>query len=135
VADPSAAVTDTHPLVFHAAGGGRLGSRAASMFARCERRDAIIYVPAVVMWETSLLARVSRIALHRTVRQFFDDLFSNPAYQPLELGPEQVFAAEQLRFIHDPFDALICASARTIGLPLITRDARIRASRAVKVIW
>jgi PIN domain nuclease of toxin-antitoxin system len=135
VADPDAAVTDTHPLVFHIAGGGRLGSRAASMFERCERRQATIYVPAVVMWETSLLARVSRINLHRPVGQFFDDLFSNPAYQPLDLGPDQVFAADGLSFTRDPFDALICASARTIGLPLITRDPQIRASRAVKVIW
>ena len=61
MAEPPAAVTDTHALVFHAAGGGKLGPRAGAIFARCERREAIIYVPAVVMWECSLLARVSRI--------------------------------------------------------------------------
>ena len=27
--EPSAAVIDTHPLIFHAAGGGQLGARAA----------------------------------------------------------------------------------------------------------
>jgi PIN domain nuclease of toxin-antitoxin system len=129
------AVTDTHALVFHAAGGGKLGPRAAAIFARCERREAIIYVPAVVMWECSLLARVSRIDLRRTLRAFFDDLFSNPAYQPLDVTPEQIFAADDMTFTRDPFDALICASAQTLGMPLITRDAQIRASGAVKVIW
>ena len=135
MADPEAAVTDTHALVFHAAGGGKLGPRAAALFTRCEHRQAILYVPTVVMWECSLLARVSRINLRRTVRAFFDDLFSNPAYQPLDNTPEQIFVADELRFTRDPFDALICASAQTIGLPLITRDAQIRASGAVKVIW
>lgn len=135
MADVDAAVTDTHALVFHAAGGGKLGPRAAAMFARCERREAIIYVPAVVIWECGLLARVSRIDLRRTLRMFFDDLFSNPAYQPLDVTPEQVFAADDMTFTRDPFDALICASARTLGMPLITRDAEIRASGAVKVIW
>jgi PIN domain nuclease of toxin-antitoxin system len=135
VAEPAAAVTDTHALVFHAAGGGKLGSRAAAIFARCERREAIIYVPAVVMWECSLLARVSRIHVRRTLRAFFDDLFSNPAYQPLDVTPEQIFAADDMTFTRDPFDALICASAQTLGVPLITRDAQIRASGAVKVIW
>ena len=135
MADPQAAVTDTHALVFHAAGGGRLGLGAAAFFDRCERRAAILYVPTVVMWECSLLARVSRINLRRTVRAFFDDLFSNPAYQPLDVTPETVFVADELRFTRDPFDALICASAQTIGLPLITRDADIRGSGAVKVIW
>jgi PIN domain nuclease of toxin-antitoxin system len=135
VADPRAAVTDTHALVFHAAGGGRLGPRAAAFYARCERRDAILYVPMAVVWECSLLARVSRINLRRTVRAFFEDLFSNPAYQPLDLTPDAVFVADELRFTRDPFDGLICASAQVIGLPLITRDADIRGSGTVPVIW
>ena len=69
------------------------------------------------------------------LRAFFDDLFSNPAYQPLDVTPEQIFAADDMTFTRDPFDALICASAQTLGMPLITRDAQIRASGAVKVIW
>jgi PIN domain nuclease of toxin-antitoxin system len=135
VAEPEAAVTDTHPLVFHAAGGGKLGPKAAAFFDRCERREAIVYVPGIVIWECSLLARVARINLRRTVRAFFDDLFSNPAYQPIDVTPEQIFLADELRFNRDPFDALICAAARTVDLPLITRDGDIRESGAVKVIW
>lgn len=135
VADPHSAVTDTHPLIFHAAGGGCLGPRAAAFFERCERRDAVLYVPAAVMWECSLLARVARINLRRSARAFFDDLFSNPAYQPLDLTPEQVFIADDLRFTRDPFDALIVAAAQTAGLSLVTRDNAIRESGAVGVIW
>ncbi len=128
-------MTDTHALVFHAAGTGKLGPRAAAFFDRCERRAAILYVPTIVIWECSLLARVSRINLRRTVRAFFDDLFSNPAYQPIDITPQQIYLADELRFNRDPFDALICATARTIDLPLITRDADIRGSGVVKVIW
>jgi len=135
VAEPEAAVTDTHALVFHAAGTRRLGPRAAAFFDRCERRAAILYVPTIVIWECSLLARVSRINLRRTVRAFFDDLFSNPSYQPIDTTPAQIFLADEMRFNRDPFDALICAAARTVDLPLITRDAEIRASGTVKVIW
>ena len=135
MADPESAVTDTHPLIFHAAGGGRLGSRAAAFFDRCERQNAVLYVPAAVMWECSLLARVARINLRRTARAFFDDLFSNPAYQPLDLTPEQVFLADELRFTRDPFDALIVSAAQSAGLPLLTRDAAIRETGAVSVIW
>ena len=135
MAEPEAAVTDTHALMFHAAGTGKLGPRAAAFFDRCERRAAILYVPTIVIWECSLLARVSRINLRRTVRAFFDDLFSNPAYQPIDVTPEQIFLADELRFNRDPFDALVCAAARTIDLPLITRDKDIRESGVVKVIW
>jgi PIN domain nuclease of toxin-antitoxin system len=135
VPEPEAAVTDTHALIFHAAGTGKLGPRAAAFFDRCERRAAILYVPTIVIWECSLLARVSRINLRRTVHAFFDDLFSNPAYQPIDITPQQIYLADELRFNRDPFDALICATARTVELPLITRDADIRGSGVVKVIW
>ena len=135
MAEPQSAVTDTHPLLFHAAGGGRLSPRAAAFFTRCERRDAILYVPSVVMWECSLLARAARINLRRSVRGFFDDLFSNPAYQPLDLGPEHIFRADELRFTRDPFDGLIVAAAQTTGLALITRDSAIRQSGNVPILW
>ena len=134
MADP-AAVTDTHPLVFHAAGGRKLSPKAAAFFDRCERGEAILYVPGAVIWECSLLARVARINLRRTARAFFNDLFSNPAYQPIDVTLEQIFLADELRFNRDPFDALICAAACTVDLPLITRDGDIRESGAVKVIW
>jgi len=135
VAEPVAAVTDTHPLLFHAAGGGRLGRKAAAHFEACERREALLYVPAAVIWECTLLARAGRVNLRRSVRGFFDDLFSNPAYQPYDLSATQVFAAEEMRINRDPFDALICAAARDLELPLVTRDGDIRSSGVLRVIW
>ena len=112
-----------------------LRSRSTEMFERCERQQAIIYVPAIVMWEVGLLARVSRVNLRRTVRGFFNDLFSNPSYQPYDMTAEQVYIADELRFSRDPFDLLICAAARAMELPLISRDADIRAAGVVRVIW
>ena len=135
MADIPAAVTDTHALLFHAAGSGRLGKRAAAHFDACERREALLYVPAAVIWECSLLARASRVNLRRTVRGFFADLFSNPAYQPYDLSPTQIFAADEQRPNRDPFDGLICAAAADLELPLITRDADIASSGFVRVIW
>lgn len=135
VADVPAAVTDTHALLFHAAGGGRLGPRAAAHFKGCENGQALLYVPAAVIWECSLLARAARINLRRSTRMFFEDLFSNPAYQPYELSAAQVFTADDTRINRDPFDALICAAASDLDLPLVTRDGDIRASGIVRVIW
>lgn len=135
MAEIAAAVTDTHPLLFHAAGGGRLSRKAAEYFAACERREALLYIPAVVIWECALLTRAGRVNLRQSVRGFFGDLFSNPAYQPYDLSHEQVLMGEEMRVNRDPFDVLICAAARDLELPLITRDGDIRASGAVRVIW
>jgi len=135
VAEVLAAVTDTHALVFHASGSRRLGKRAAAAFEAAERRTGLVYVPVAVMWECSLLVRVGRIDLRRSLREFFDDLFSNPAYQPVELTPDQIYLADGSRPNDDPFDALICAAARHLDLPLLTRDGDIRDSGLVRAVW
>jgi PIN domain nuclease of toxin-antitoxin system len=135
VVDLPAAVADTHALLFHASANRALGRRAAAHFEACERQQALVYVPMAVMWEVSLLARASRINLRRSIQAFFDDLFSNPAYHSFDLTRDQVYLADQLRFTRDPFDALIVAAARTLALPLVTRDEAIRASGGVGVIW
>ena len=135
MAELPSAVTDTHPLIFHAAASGTLGTRARRFFDAAERQQALVYVPAAVVWEVSLLARVGRVNLRRTVRAFFDDLFSNPAYQPFALAADQVYVADELRFTRDPFDGLIVAAARALDLPLLTRDLTIREAGVVRVLW
>jgi len=135
VADPEAAVTDTHALIYHAGASPRLGKRAAAHFRACEERRGIIYVPAAVIWEVSLLARSGHVSLRRPAQAFFEDLFSNPAYHPYDLTAAQIYDADQLSFTRDPFDALICAAARDLELPLLTRDTAIENSGAVRVMW
>lgn len=136
MAELRAAVTDTHPLLFHASGrwAGK-GARARRLFEACERREALIYVPAAVIWECGLLARVGKVRLERPLRRLFEDLFSNSAFQPLDLTPEQVYLAAEDRPNEDPFDALVCAAARVLELPLLTRDEDIRAWGRVEAVW
>ena len=135
MADLDAAVTDTHALLYHAGGSRRLGKRAAAHFARAEAREALVYVPAAVVWEVTWLARAGRFNLRRTPRAFFDDLFSNPAYQAYDVTATQILDADESRVNRDPFDALICAAARALSLPLLTRDTDIELSGAVRTVW
>ena len=39
------------------------------------------------------------------------------------------------RSIADPMDGLIVATARALGVPLVTRDQRIAKAQVVDVIW
>jgi PIN domain nuclease of toxin-antitoxin system len=131
----NAVVADTHALIFHAEGGKQLGPRAARLFASAEQRESIVYIPAAVMWEFSILVRLRRIHLQHSVAEFFHALFSNPAYQSHDLTPEQIYLAAERQPNNDPFDALICAAAQHLSLPLVTRDAEITDSGFVRVIW
>jgi PIN domain nuclease of toxin-antitoxin system len=135
VADVAAAVADTHALVFHATGSRKLGPDARALFDRVEAGAAVIYVPAVVIWECALLTRAGRLALRQSVAVFAADLFSNPAFHPVPITAAHVVDADGLGFTRDPFDALIVAVARDLDLPLITRDQAIEDSGVVETLW
>ncbi len=135
MADITAVVTDTHPLLLHMSRSKQLGPKARALFDAAEKGRALIYVPAIVIVETGLLARAVRVNLHRPVRQFFSDVFSNPAFQTHALDALQAFDGEELRFTRDHFDILVVAAARDLDLPLITRDAAIVESGLVRTIW
>lgn len=135
MADADSAVTDTHALLLHIAGGRALGAKAAAHFRAAQDGLSVVYVPMAVLMEVTLLVRAGRIDLNQTPEAFFRELFLNPAFQAFELSPAQVFAADAWRFNRDPWDALIVAAAQVLGLPLITRDTVIAASKSVKVLW
>ncbi len=88
----------------------------------------------MVMWESFILHRMARVELRPSPRRFYENLFRNPAYQPLDLTPEQVYFAGDFQPNYDPFDTLICAAARSLELPLLTRDSEIEGS-GVEVVW
>jgi PIN domain nuclease of toxin-antitoxin system len=46
-----------------------------------------------------------------------------------------VSLADESRPNEDPFDALICAAALELGVPLITRDGLIRDWGSVRTMW
>lgn len=131
----TAAVCDTHALAHYAFGTGRLGRQAAALFDACDQGSAILYVPAVVVVEFGLVfgGRLSRSST--SLRDFFENLFANSAYQSFDLTPEQVYLSDEQRPNTDPFDRLICAAALRLDLPLITRDTVITEWGRVKVIW
>ncbi len=130
-----AAVCDTHALVYYAVGGLRLGKEAAAIFDACETRQAIVYVPAIVVAEFALAFGRGRFRLPMPLREFFEGLVANPAFQPYDLAAEQVFLATEASPNDDPFDGLICAAARRLDLPLITNDADIVRWGRVRVVW
>lgn len=129
-------VTDTHPLIWFAGGEQRkLSSKAFQAFQGCKAGKITIYVPVPVVWEISLLARVGRIDLEKSLGQWCQELFRRPTFVPVPLEIEHVAEAHSLSFTTDPFDLLIVAVARILGYPLITKDAAIEEGNLLPTFW
>jgi len=129
-------VTDTHPFIHHVTGRRkRLGRRALGIFDSVKRGRETLIVPFTVLEEVMLLSDIGRIRLPLPFRDF---VISIQQAENFELGVNDttlLLEAATFTSIRDPYDRLIIAQARVVGLPLITGDTRIRECGLVRTVW
>ena len=85
-------------------------------------------VAAIVWWELAKLVQLRRITLDLEDSEVEGTLSSIHVW-PLDLAVAR--ASTRLDFRGDPADELIAATSLVHGVPLLTRDRRIRRSKLV----
>ena len=90
----------------------------------------------ISLWEVALLVQRGRLQLQVDLFDWLAVAASPATVQILSINPSVVMEMNRLpaSFHQDPADRLIVATARVTGLPVATRDERIRRSRLVK-LW
>ncbi|HEY2931672.1 MAG TPA: type II toxin-antitoxin system VapC family toxin [Acidobacteriota bacterium] len=128
-------VTDTHPLLWYAAGQHQKLSRTAlRLFKNAENNRGLIYVPVVVLWEVALLIKKRRFELLQPFSLWSGMLLAQPGFELALLEPEAISQAMQFH-LRDLFDAAIVATARIKDLPLITKDQHITEAKIIEIAW
>lgn len=125
-------VVDTHAVVWHLTAPERLGKNARRLLARADAGDLLAHVPAIALVEVSLLHERGRLRFGAD--QVVARLARHAGWQILALDIEQCLAFSTLAGIRDPMDRLIAASARALGLPLVSADAAFD-SAGVERAW
>jgi len=129
-------VTDTHPLWWYATGQlRRLSPRALRAFQRADEDRGLIYVPAVVLWEISLLLKLGRLRVEQPFNTWMELLLAKRGFDLAPLEPAVIAGTLGLGAIADPFDAAVVATALARDLPLITKDEQITRARVVDTVW
>ena len=85
-------------------------------------------ISAIVLWEIAKLAQLRRIQIDLDTRELVEAL-STLLVWPVDLAVCREIA--ELDFRGDPADELIAATSIVHGVPLVTRDRAIRASKIV----
>ena len=127
---------DTHILIWWVEGSGRLSTDAGAAIA--ERGPAAI--SPISFWELAALVERGRVEVDRDLTRWSRDLLAGGGVEIAELTPSAAIAAALLPGFHgDPADRLIYATARELGVPLVSKDQEIRryAGRHgdLQVLW
>lgn len=127
-------VLDTHAWLWWVADPGRLSQAARHAIDRA----AEIGIAAISCWEVATLVARGRIKLDRDIDQWTAQALALPRMREVPVDRRIAVTAGRLdtdRFVGDPADRIIYATARTGGSPLVTRDARLRAFDPNGTVW
>ena len=127
---------DTHVLIWYLSGSEEM-SQTASNVVSASFRSRGVGIAAMTLWETAMLADRGRVVFDRDVRQWLEDLSGLPNFKTLPISSAIATLSTRLpgEFHKDPADRLIVATAIDRGVPLVTRDRRIRDYAHVDTIW
>ena len=120
-------VIDTHIWVWWVHGDAALPSATRESLDACEQTG--IGVSAISCWEIAKLVERGRLTLPCPVYDWIQQALSYPGVRLIELLPRISVESTQLpgEFHRDPADQIIVATARVLGVPLVTMDEKILA--------
>lgn len=130
------AVTDTHAAIWYLYKDSRLSTAALAMFSDAQQNQKKIGISVMSFIEIIFLVERQRIVISA-----FNDMMKaldrqNSILEEIPIGRD--IARTMLKIPHasipDMPDRIIAATALHLGVPLISRDARIRLSK-VKTVW
>lgn len=128
---------DTHVLVWLATGARQMISKKAMKRISEELANGQIWVSTISAWEIAMLVERERLLLSIDVESWLQKVGEINAirFQPVT----NKIALESVRlpgeFHKDPADRMIVATARTMGLALVTADEKIQAYPHVNSVW
>lgn len=122
---------DTHVVQWWSAEPRRLSRGAASAIRGADE----LAVAAITWYELAWLARHERIVVRIPIRSWLEQLGAQ--LRTIGLSPAVAETAVGLprSFPGDPADRLIYATAVEHGLPLITKDGRLRDHPRSIAVW
>ena len=118
-------------------GDRKLSNESRAIFQDAVDGKRVIFIPTVVLWETSLVLKSDpdRLQLDCSFDAFIKKIFQIKTFVEEPVSKEIVLQSHELDFHDDPFDSIIVATALVKGFPLITGDNVIHQKEPCPLCW
>lgn len=127
---------DTHVWVWLAVEPKRLSRRATTAIRKAAESGGIS-IASISLWELAMLFAHGRLRAPGTVETSVRSVVEKTGVIIHEITPEIAALSTMFpkSYPQDPADRQIGATARSLGLSLVTKDQRILDSELLKSIW
>lgn len=129
-------VTDTHALIWYLEDNSRLSAAANEVFYKCDEGELLIHIPTICLVEIVYLQEKGRISADMKAQ--LDNALktgkSGLVLANLTAGVADALATIPRNIVPDMPDRIIVATAKHLGLPLISKDNKI-VSSGISIIW
>jgi PIN domain nuclease of toxin-antitoxin system len=132
----AAVAVDTHTILWYLTSDPRLSSRAVGALDQATSEGELIHVPSVCIVEITYLIEKGKLPVYarESLMMALDDPTTPCQLAPLDRGVAATLQLVSRAEVPDLPDRIISATALSLGVPLVTRDGKIRASQ-VPTIW
>ena len=126
-------LADTVAIVRHLRQHPALGRQAARILQDADAGQHHIYLSAISLMEVLYLAEAKRIDL--PLNELIDHVQSSTNYTIMPVDTDVVQAAVDVDDVPELHDRIIVATAKYLGVPILSSDEVITASEHVEAIW
>jgi PIN domain nuclease of toxin-antitoxin system len=133
----SAIVADTHAIIWYFRSPEKLSYDAAIAFDRAVNNGYPIYISAISIVEMTYLIeknRIPQIALDQLIENLADP-DAGLVIVPMDVLVARTLAKIPREIVPEMCDRMIAATALYLGLPLVTKDHKIRGLSNIQTIW
>ena len=132
----SALVVDTHAVVWYLLGSNMLSPMALAAIEEAIGVGDRVYVPSISVVELAYLVEKGKLpeSAFQRLASALTDSDSSLTVAPLDLPVAQAVRHVAREGVPDMPDRIIAATALRLGVPLVTRDRKIRAA-GIASIW
>ena len=125
-------VTDTHALVWYFSEDSHLGKKALDIFESTVK-EGLIIIPVLVLAEILYISKKGKITL--SFQETLQKIENSDNFSIAQLDLNILKIADKINIELEMHDRLIAATALYFDAPLITKDRKIKDSKACKIVW
>ena len=132
----AAVLADTHAILWYLSADLRISRAATAAMDSATAAGDPIFVSAITMVEIQYLVEKGRLTAddQRIVKAAIDDVQNPARLIPIDRAIVDALSQVHREEVPDMPDRTIAATAFSLGVPLLSRDRKIRASQ-IQTIW